>query len=162
MTEHWVDCSPCAPYGLWCVWKTKGAHERMPSHLKCLGGGWRRCKQSKDFKCPHAKINSGKMVLKSEVWFCFVVGVYVQEETTAKNSCGMLLLYIQEEGSTFHSLLVTLKLKDELLPPGDIITTQQLLGMWNHEICLADVSADPDKRGGFAAMTSGLHLDRLQ
>ena len=70
MTEHWVDCSPCAPYGLWCVWKTKGAHERMPSHLKCLGGGWRRCKQSKDFKCPHAKINSGKMVLKSEVWFC--------------------------------------------------------------------------------------------
>ena len=41
----------------------------------------------------------------------------------------MLLLYIQEEGSTFHSLLVTLKLKDELLPPGDIITTQQLLGM---------------------------------
>lgn len=47
----------------------------------------------------------------------------------ARDSLGMLLLDIQAESSTFHSLLITLKLKDELLPPGDIITTQQLFGV---------------------------------
>lgn len=47
----------------------------------------------------------------------------------ARDSLGMLLLDIQAERSTFHSLLITLKLKDELLPPGDIITTQQLFGI---------------------------------
>lgn len=31
----------------------------------------------------------------------------------------MLLLYVQTESSTFQSLLITLKLKDKLLPPGE-------------------------------------------